>query len=187
MSILVTGGAGFIGSHIARALVAQGKSVRIFDNFSTGKEGNLDDLDGRVEVVRGDLRDMKILESALAGVTHVYHQAAVGSVPRSIADPFETQTANVNGTLNLLWKCREAGVRRVVIAGSSSVYGDTPGMPRVETLLPAPLSPYALSKLSQELFGRIFTKTFGLETVTLRYFNIFGPYQDPDSEYAAVI
>lgn len=187
MSILVTGGAGFIGSHIARALVAQGKSVRIFDNFSTGKEENLDDLTGRVEVIRGDLRDMKILESALMGVTHVYHEAAVGSVPRSIADPFETQTANVNGTLNLLWKAREAGVRRVVIAGSSSVYGDTPGMPRVETLMPSPLSPYALSKLSQELFGRIFTKTYGLETVTLRYFNIFGPYQDPDSEYAAVI
>ena len=187
MSILVTGGAGFIGSHIARALVAQGKSVRIFDNFSTGKDANLDDLAGRVEVVRGDLRDMKILENALAGVTHVYHQAAVGSVPRSIADPFETQTANVNGTLNLLWKAREAGVRRVVIAGSSSVYGDTPGMPRVETLMPSPLSPYALSKLSQEFFGKIFTKTFGLDTVTLRYFNIFGPYQDPDSEYAAVI
>ncbi len=187
MSILVTGGAGFIGSHIARALAAQGKSVRIFDNFSTGKEENLEDLAGRVEVIRGDLRDMKILESALIGVTHVYHEAAVGSVPRSIADPFETQTANVNGTLNLLWKAREAGVRRVVIAGSSSVYGDTPGMPRVETLMPSPLSPYALSKLSQELFGKIFTKTYGLETVTLRYFNIFGPYQDPDSEYAAVI
>ncbi|MDA8029074.1 MAG: SDR family oxidoreductase [Nitrospiraceae bacterium] len=187
MSILVTGGAGFIGSHIARALAAQGKSVRIFDNFSTGKEENLEDLAGRVEVIRGDLRDMKILESALIGVTHVYHEAAVGSVPRSIADPFETQTANVNGTLNLLWKAREAGVRRVVIAGSSSVYGDTPGMPRVETLMRSPLSPYALSKLSQELFGKIFTKTYGLETVTLRYFNIFGPYQDPDSEYAAVI
>lgn len=187
MSILVTGGAGFIGSHIARALVAKGKTVRIFDNFSTGKEENLDDLADRVEVIRGDLRDMKILETALSGVTHVYHQAAVGSVPRSISDPFETQTANVNGTLNLLWKSREAGVRRVVIAGSSSVYGDTPGMPRVETLLPSPLSPYALSKLSQELFGKIFTKTFGLETVTLRYFNIFGPYQDPNSEYAAVI
>jgi UDP-glucose 4-epimerase len=187
MSILVTGGAGFIGSHIARTLVSRGKTVRIFDNFSTGKKENIEDLAGKVEVVHGDLRDMKILESALSGVTQVYHQAAVGSVPRSIADPFETQTANVNGTLNLLWKCREAGVRRVVIAGSSSVYGDTPGMPRVETLLPAPLSPYALSKLSQEMFGRIFTRTYGLETVTLRYFNIFGPYQDPDSEYAAVI
>jgi len=127
------------------------------------------------------------VERSLDGVTHVFHQAAVGSVPRSIADPFDTQTANVNGTLNLLWKAREAGVGRVVIAGSSSVYGDTPGMPRVETLLPSPLSPYALSKLSQELFGRIFTKTFGLETVTLRYFNIFGPRQDPRSEYAAVI
>jgi len=187
MLYLVTGGAGFIGSHLVRALLVQGQDVRVLDNFSTGKEENLSEVAEKVEVIRGDVRNLEDVERALDGVSHVFHQAAVGSVPRSIADPFDTQTANVNGTLNLLWKAREAGVRRVVIAGSSSVYGDTPGMPRVETLLPSPLSPYALSKLSQELFGRIFTKTFGLETVTLRYFNIFGPRQDPRSEYAAVI
>ncbi len=187
MLYLVTGGAGFIGSHLVRALLVQGQDVRVLDNFSTGKEENLSEVAEKVEVIRGDVRNLEDVDRALDGVSHVFHQAAVGSVPRSIADPFDTQTANVNGTLNLLWKAREAGVRRVVIAGSSSVYGDTPGMPRVETLLPSPLSPYALSKLSQELFGRIFTKTFGLETVTLRYFNIFGPRQDPQSEYAAVI
>lgn len=184
---LVTGGAGFIGSHLVRTLVGQGKTVKVLDNFSTGKESNLESVSGSVEVIRGDVRSSEEVERALSGVSYVFHQAAVGSVPRSIADPFDTQTANVNGTLNLLWKSREMGVRRVVIAGSSSVYGDTPGMPRVETLIPSPLSPYALSKLSQELMGKIFTKTYGLETVTLRYFNIFGPYQDPNSEYAAVI
>ncbi len=187
MRYLVTGGAGFIGSHLVRALLEKGHEVRVLDNFSTGKEENLVDVSPQIEVVRGDVRSFADIERALEGVAFVFHQAAVGSVPRSIADPFDTQTANVNGTLNLLWKSKEAGVRRVVIAGSSSVYGDTPGMPRVETLLPSPLSPYALSKLSQELFGKIFSKTFGLETVTLRYFNIFGPRQDPRSEYAAVI
>lgn len=184
---LVTGGAGFIGSHIVRALISRGKKVRVLDDFSSGREENLESVSGSVEVIRGDVRSPENLDRSLAGVTHVFHQAAIGSVPRSIANPFDTQTANVNGTLNLLWKSHQVGVRRVVIAGSSSVYGDTPGMPRVETQIPSPLSPYALSKLSQELMGKIFAKTYGLETVTLRYFNIFGPFQDPNSEYAAVI
>ncbi|MHB8544983.1 MAG: NAD-dependent epimerase/dehydratase family protein, partial [Leptospirales bacterium] len=126
---LVTGGAGFIGSHLVRALVGQGKTVKVLDNFSTGKESNLETVSSSINVIRGDVRSLEDVERALSGVRYVFHQAAVGSVPRSIADPFDTQTANVNGTLNLLWKAREMGVRRVVIAGSSSVYGDTPGMP----------------------------------------------------------
>lgn len=184
---LVTGGAGFIGSHLVRELLNRGNDVRVLDNFSTGKEENLRDVAGDIEIIRGDVRDRELLGHVLTGVRYVFHQAALGSVPRSIEDPFETQSSNVDGTLNLLWEARAKKVQRVMIAGSSSVYGDTPGMPRVEELPVAPLSPYALSKLSQEFLGRIFTQIYGLETVTLRYFNIFGPRQDPDSLYAAVI
>ncbi|MHB1287244.1 MAG: SDR family oxidoreductase [Leptospirales bacterium] len=183
---LVTGGAGFIGSHLAKHLLSKRKKVRVIDNFSNGKRENLEEAQG-AEVIEGDLRNRETVARALDGITHVFHQAAVGSVPRSIKDPFETMTSNVDGTLNLLWQAKETGVRRVVIAGSSSVYGDTPGMPRVETLPVSPLSPYALSKLDQEVWGRIATRLYGLETVTLRYFNVFGPFQDPKSEYAAVI
>jgi UDP-glucose 4-epimerase len=183
---LVTGGAGFIGSHLTKHLLSKGEKVRVIDNFSNGKRENLEEAKG-AEVIEGDLRNRETVARALDGITHVFHQAAVGSVPRSIKDPFETMTSNVDGTLNLLWRAKETGVRRVVIAGSSSVYGDTPGMPRVETLPVSPLSPYALSKLDQEVWGRIATRLYGLETVTLRYFNVFGPFQDPKSEYAAVI
>lgn len=183
---MVTGGAGFIGSHITKYLLARGEKVRVFDNFSNGKRENLEEAGG-AEVVEGDLRNREVLARAMEGVTHIFHQAAVGSVPRSVKDPFETMTSNSDGTLNLLWKAKEIGVKRVVIAGSSSVYGDTPGMPRVETLSVSPLSPYALSKLNQEIWGKIATRLYGLETVTLRYFNVFGPFQDPKSEYAAVI
>lgn len=183
---LVTGGAGFIGSHIAKHLLSQGEKVRVLDNFSNGKWSNLKDAPG-AHVVEGDLRNRETVRESLDGITHVFHQAAVGSVPRSLTDPFETMTSNVDGTLNLLWHAKDNGVKRVVIAGSSSVYGDTPGMPRVETLPPSPLSPYALSKLNQELLGKIATRLYGLDTVTLRYFNVFGPFQDPGSEYAAVI
>lgn len=183
---LVTGGAGFIGSHITKYLLSRGEKVRVFDNFSNGKRENLEEARG-AEVVEGDLRNREVLARAMEGITHIFHQAAVGSVPRSVKDPFETMTSNSDGTLNLLWRAKETGVKRVVIAGSSSVYGDTPGMPRVETLSVSPLSPYALSKLNQEIWGRIATRLYGLETVTLRYFNVFGPFQDPKSEYAAVI
>lgn len=184
---MVTGGAGFIGSHIVRELLTRGYEVRVLDNFSTGKEENLREVAGDVEIIRGDVKDRDLLGHALSGVRYVFHQAALGSVPRSIEDPFETQSSNVDGTLNLLWEAKAKKVQRVMIAGSSSVYGDTPGMPRVEELPVSPLSPYALSKLSQEFLGKIFTQIYGLETVTLRYFNIFGPRQDPDSLYAAVI
>ncbi|MHB8368062.1 MAG: SDR family oxidoreductase [Leptospirales bacterium] len=183
---LVTGGAGFIGSHIAKHLLSRGEKVRVLDNFSNGKWSNLKDAPG-AHVIEGDLRNRETVRESLDGITHVFHQAAVGSVPRSVRDPFETMTSNVDGTLNLLWEAKGNGVRRVVIAGSSSVYGDTPGMPRVETLPASPLSPYALSKLNQELLGKIATRLYGLETITLRYFNVFGPFQDPESEYAAVI
>ncbi len=186
-TMLVTGGAGFIGSNIARKLLSQGKKVIILDNFSNGKRENLDDIKADVQLIEGDVRNRDLLAKILPGVEVIFHQAALGSVPRSIKDPFETQSANVDGTLAVLWEAKLAGVRRVTIAGSSSIYGDAPGMPRVETIVPSPLSPYALTKMSQEYLGTIFSKTYGLECVTLRYFNIFGPFQDPQSEYAAVI
>ena len=186
-TMLITGGAGFIGSNIARKLLAEGKTVAILDNLATGKRENIDDIKDHVQFIEGDVRNRDLLKKILPEVEVIFHQAALGSVPRSILDPFETQSANVDGTIALLWEAKNAGVRRVTIAGSSSVYGDAPGMPRVETIVPSPISPYALTKMSQEHLGAIFSKTYGLECVTLRYFNIFGPFQDPQSEYAAVI
>ena len=184
---LVTGGAGFIGSNIARALVARGENVRILDNFATGRESNLEGLHDKVELVRGDLRDPAAVAKAIECAHYVLHQAALPSVPRSIEQPIEFNDVNVNGTLVLLQAARAAGVKRVVFAASSSAYGETPTLPKVETMNPEPLSPYAASKLAGEQYLRVFYQSYGLETVSLRYFNVFGPFQDPQSQYAAVI
>lgn len=184
---LVTGGAGFIGSAIVGELLRRGESVRVLDNLSTGRLENLKEVLDRVELVQADLCDGPALEKALAGVQYVLHQAAIPSVPRSIADPLETNRANVDGTLHLMVAARQAGVQRVVYASSSSAYGDTPALPKVETMDPSPLSPYAVSKLVGEYYAKVFTRAYGLETVSLRYFNVFGPRQDPTSPYSGVL
>jgi len=184
---LVTGGAGFIGSNIAERLVKQGKRVRILDNFSTGKRENIAALQDEVEVIEGDIADLSVCNQAVSQVEFVLHQAALPSVPRSISDPVASNRSNVVGTLNMLQAAKEAGVRRFVYASSSSVYGDSEVLPKVETMSPAPLSPYAVSKLAGEYYCRVFYHLFGLETVCLRYFNVFGPRQDPTSQYAAVV
>jgi UDP-glucose 4-epimerase len=184
---VVTGGAGFIGSHLVTRLLDRGDEVRVFDNFSSGKRENLSEVRDHVEVVEGDLRDPDAVKAAVAGAEVLLHQGAVPSVPRSIADPVTTFDANVRGTLNLLLAARDAGCRRVVFASSSSVYGNTPVLPKTEGMTPNPLSPYAISKLSGEQLCGVFTGVYGLETVALRYFNVFGPRQDPNSQYSAVI
>ena len=184
---LITGGAGFIGSHIAQALLDSGESVRILDNLATGKETNLAALGGHAQFIQGDLRDYDTVRAAMEGVEVVFHQAALASVPRSIADPVGSLETNINGTQNVLLAARDAGVRRVVYASSSSVYGNTPTLPKREDMSPHPMSPYAVQKLTGELLCGVFTRIYGLETVALRYFNVFGPRQDPLSEYAAVI
>jgi len=184
---LITGGAGFIGSHIANELVARGDDVRVFDNFSSGKRENLSNLVNQIEVVEGDLRDAEAVRNAVANVDVVFHLGAVPSVPRSIADPGTSMDVNVRGTLNVLLAARDQGCKRVVFASSSSVYGNTLELPKRETFTPRPLSPYAISKLSGEQLCGVFTSIYGLETVALRYFNVFGPRQDPNSQYSAVI
>jgi UDP-glucose 4-epimerase len=184
---LITGGAGFIGSNLAHALVARGESVRILDNFSTGRAGNLAGIEEQVEIVRGDLRDPDAVSHAVRGVEIVLHQAALNSNPRSIKEPEPTNAVNVGGTLCLLEAARRSGVRRVVYASSSSVYGESPVLPKTEDLPVMPMAPYGVSKLAAELYCRVFTRVYGLETISLRYFNVFGPRQLPDSEYAAVI
>jgi len=184
---LVTGGAGFIGSNLAHALVDRGESVRILDDFSTGRPQNLRGIEKRLEILRGDLRDPSAVAQAVRGVEVILHQAALNSIPRSIKEPGPTNAVNVGGTLALLEAARGAGVRRVVYASSSSVYGETPGLPKTEEMPLAPKAPYGVSKLAAELYCRIYTPVYGLETVSLRYFNVFGPRQHPDSEYAAVI
>lgn len=184
---LVTGGAGFIGSHLASALVERGKRVRVLDNLSTGYRENVSRLAGRVDFIEGDLVNRTDVERALDGVEVVFHQAALASVPRSVDAPLDTNAACVTGTVNLLDVARRSGVRRVVFGGSSSAYGDQPTPAKHERLLPAPLSPYAAAKLAGEFYCQAFTATYGLETVTIRYFNVFGPRQDPNSQYAAVI
>jgi len=184
---LVTGGAGFIGSHIAQALLDQGESVRVLDNLATGKETNLAVLKGRVQIIRGDLRNFEAVRAAVEGVEVVFHQGALASVPRSIADPVTSLEININGTQNVLQAARDADVRRMVYASSSSIYGNTPTLPKQEQMQPHPVSPYAIHKLTGELLCEAFTSIYGLETVALRYFNVFGPRQDPTSEYAAVI
>jgi UDP-glucose 4-epimerase len=186
-SALVTGGAGFIGSHLVDGLLAAGWRVRVLDDFSSGREANLAHLNGSAELLRGDLRDRALLGRALAGVEVVFHQGAVPSVPRSVAEPERTHAVNATGTLGVLEASRKAGVRRVVFASSSSAYGDTPQLPKVETMPPCPLSPYALQKYAAERYCQLYHRLYGLETVALRYFNVYGPRQDPASEYAAVI
>lgn len=183
---LVTGGAGFIGSNIVRRLLAEGKKVRILDNFATGRRENLAHLD-EAELVEGSLTVMDDLKRALDGVEFVLHQGAIPSVPCSVADPLRTNEANVTGTLNLLTAAKEAGVKKVVLAASSSAYGDTAVLPKVESMPGNPLSPYAVSKLAGELYARVFALIYDLPAVCLRYFNVFGPHQDPGSEYAAVV
>jgi len=185
---LVTGGAGFIGSNIVEALVRKDERVRILDNFSTGSRANLATVDDRVEIIEGDLRDMEVVRRAVEGVTYISHQAALRSVPRSVDDPMSTDAVNTHGTLQLLVAARDAKtVRRVVYASSSSAYGDAPTLPKVEDQAPAPISPYAVAKLAAEYYCRTFTHLYGLETVSLRYFNVFGPKQSPESKYAAVV
>jgi len=184
---LVTGGAGFIGSHIAETLLDRGESVRIFDNLSTGRQANLSALQGRAEFLHGDIRDFDAVKTAMTGVEVVFHQAAMASVPRSIALPVESLETNINGTQHVLLAARDAGVRRIVYASSSSIYGNTPTLPKHEQMQTHPMSPYAVQKLTGELLCEVFTRIYGLETVALRYFNVFGPRQDPASEYAAVI
>jgi len=185
MKVLVTGGAGFIGSHLVTSLCARGDDVTVFDNFSCGKPENIDGLD--LTIIEGDLRDSDRLVQAARGMEVVFHQAAQCSVPRSMADPVMTMDVNAVGTLKLLEACRRGGVRRVVMASSSSVYGDALAFRASEDMKTEPLSPYALSKLIAEHYCRMYWAVYGLETVALRYFNVFGPRQDPDSEYAAVI
>ncbi len=184
---LVTGGAGFIGSHIAAALVERGDTVRVLDNLSTGRVENMASFRDRIEFFEGDLLDADALAQAVDGVECVFHQAALASVPRSVERPLDTNAACVTGTVALLNAARTAGVRRVVYAASSSAYGDQPTSSKRESDLPLPISPYAAAKLAAEYYCRAFTATYGLATVALRYFNVFGPRQDPKSEYAAVI
>jgi nucleoside-diphosphate-sugar epimerase len=184
---LVTGGAGFIGSSIAEALLASGERVRVLDDFSSGRRENLEALPGSVELVEGTVVDPATVKKAMEGVQTVFHEAAIPSVSRSVEDPQATMLAGAQGTTIVLDQARHAGVRRVVFAASSAAYGDAPTLPKVETMEPQPLSPYAASKLAGEHLMRIFAQLYGLETVSLRYFNVFGPRQDPKSDYAAVI
>jgi len=184
---LVTGGAGFIGSHIVEELVKRKEKVRVLDNFSTGKRENIAPFLKEVELIEGDIRDSEIVKEAVKGVDYILHQAALPSVLRSVNDPITTNEVNVLGTLNILMTTKEMGVKRVVYASSSSVYGDTPQLPKKEDTETSPLSPYALSKLAGEEYSRLFTSLYGLEIISLRYFNVFGPRQDPTSQYAAVI
>lgn len=184
---LVTGGGGFIGSNIVRSLLAAGQAVRILDDFSTGRRENLAGIEKDVELVEGDVRDNPTLKRALKNVRYVLHLAAIPSVVRSVEDPISTNSVNVCGTLKLLIEARDAGVERVVFSSSSSVYGDTPTLPKQEDMSPLPRSPYALSKLAGEYYCRMFRDLYGLKTFSLRYFNVFGPRQNPKSQYAAVI
>jgi nucleoside-diphosphate-sugar epimerase len=185
-SYLVTGGAGFIGSHLAEELLRRGEGVRIVDSLVTGKRRNFAHLPG-VDFIEGDLADLAVAKTAVHGVDYVLHQAAIPSVPRSVEDPITSNRANIDATLNVLVAARDAGVKRVVYAGSSSAYGDTPTLPKHEDMPTNPLSPYALQKLVGEQYMRMFTSLYGLQTVTIRYFNVFGPRQDPSSPYSGVI
>lgn len=184
---LVTGGAGFIGSNLVHALVGRGARVRVLDNLATGHLCNLDGVKDKIEFVEGDIRDADTCRKAMQGVQFVLHQAALPSVPRSLKDPIGSSAVNIQGTLNLLVAARDQGVDRFVFASSSSVYGDTPTLPKTESMVPNPLSPYAVTKLTGEQFCMVFSRAYGLATISLRYFNVFGPRQDPNSQYAAVV
>lgn len=194
---LITGGAGFIGSNIAEELLRRGEKVRILDNFSTGKRENIEQIESilkkesitdiKLELMEGDIRSYHIVREAVEGVDFVLHQAALPSVPRSVKDPLTSNEVNVVGTLNILNAAKDVKVKRIVYASSSSVYGDLDVLPKTEDMLPKPLSPYAVTKLAGEKYCQVFTKLYGLETVILRYFNVFGPRQDPNSQYAGVI
>ena len=184
---LVTGGAGFIGGHLAERLVRDGKSIRILDNFSSGREANLRSWGDRAEIIRDDIRDRAAVARAMAGIRVVFHLAALPSVPKSVADPLTSHDINVNGTLNVLLAARDARVQRLVFTSSSAVYGDSPALPKREDMTPTPISPYGLHKLIGEQYCELFTRAYTLPTVSLRYFNVYGPRQDPQSEYAAAI
>jgi UDP-glucose 4-epimerase len=186
-NFLVTGGAGFIGSNICRKLICQGCFVRVIDNLLTGKKSNLADIIDKIEFIQADMGDEKVARSAMKDVDVVLHQGALPSVPRSVDDPAAAHQHNVDDTFTLLLAARDAGVKRIVYASSSAAYGDTPTLPKVETLPPQPLSPYAVGKLAGEYYAKVFYEVYGLETISLRYFNVFGPYQDPTSQYAAAI
>ena len=184
---LVTGGAGFIGSNIVEELLKRNYTVRVLDNFSTGKRENLKEFQKDIELIEGDIRSFHIVQKAVKGIDVILHEAALPSVPRSINDPITSNEVNVVGTLNILDAAKENNVKRVVYASSSSVYGDNPELPKHEGMMPNPLSPYAVSKLAGEKYCQVYSRLYGIETVILRYFNVFGPRQDPNSEYSAVI
>src|SRR4051794_31800902 len=187
MRVLVTGGAGFIGSNLMEELLGRGDEVRVLDNFSSGHRRNLADVIDDVELIEGDLRSYERVNHAVRGCELVFHQGALPSVPRSVQDPLTSSEVNVGGTLNVLLAARDHAVRRVVFASSSSIYGDLPGLPRSEEMAVSPAAPYAVSKLAAEHYCHVTTKVYGLETVSLRYFNVFGDRQDPNSHYSAVI
>jgi UDP-N-acetylglucosamine/UDP-N-acetyl-alpha-D-glucosaminouronate 4-epimerase len=185
--VLVTGGAGFIGSHIAAAFMADGAHVRVLDDLSTGHRENIEEIGGDIDFIQGSVADEQLLNKALEDVEVVFHEAAIPSVPRSVEAPRQTHIASVDGTFSLLVAARDNRVRRVVYAASSSAYGDQPTLPKSEQMLPDPLSPYAVAKLVGEYYCQVFTRVYGLETVSLRYFNVFGPRQDPGSQYSGVV
>jgi UDP-glucose 4-epimerase len=187
MNCLVTGGAGFIGSNLVKTLLDQGHAVRVLDNFSTGKRENLGPFQDRIDLIEGDIRSYHIVHEAARDIEVIFHQGALPSVPRSIHDPITSNQVNVEGTLNILNAARDTGVRRVTYASSSSIYGENPALPKQEEMTPQPISPYAVAKLAGEKYCQVFTRTYGLETVSLRYFNVFGCGQDPQSQYAAVV
>ncbi|MCP2619947.1 SDR family oxidoreductase [Candidatus Aminicenantes bacterium AC-334-K16] len=187
MRCLVTGGAGFIGSHLVEGLLKRGHFVRVVDNFLTGKRENLEDIQDKIDFIEGDIRDFSLCREIIKGIDWVFHQAALPSVPRSVEEPRLSNEINVTGTLNLLTAAHESGVKKFIFASSSSVYGDNPNLPKKEDVLGQPLSPYAVSKRVGELYCQVFYQLYGLSTICLRYFNIFGPRQDPHSQYAAVI
>jgi len=184
---LVTGGAGFIGSNLARYILAKGHDVVVLDNFATGKRENMADFVEKIEFIEGDIRDRRSVDKAVAGCAAMFHEAALGSVPRSVEDPKTSHEVNATGTLTVLEAARAAGVKRIIFAASSSAYGDQPESPKHESMVPMPISPYAASKIACEGYMRAYANCYGMETLSLRYFNVFGPYQDPEGPYAAVI